>query len=359
MDKMSSYASQISEPGQSNNTSNFAQQVSIKKDVPNPIRLVDTPDGVTRYYEAWILCDDDKKRPFILENETEGKSMLLQILGDREHFYRGGILESIKDPITNSSKYLWEEKDPELLLRIAYNNDASGSEGSWKPREGYAMNAIQRNPDSDNTGNVFFWCKENKHTKLMKMGPTAFKRLQDVRLNDGELSEYDINYLKKGVGINTQHNILKAGQNIPNVVIGPLTEEEQAYERYDLAKETKLLTPANTLRYLRNSIERIDAITGNNWIQKLEEASGEAGEPATQAAPQATSAPTRVATRTPAPSGLTEECGHCHKQIPVGSEVCPECKNTLLEACVAPNCGFKFSVFADKCPSCGMEYKTS
>lgn len=352
-DKMSKYASEIGEFDAPKG--DYAKQITIQKDTPNPIRLVDTPNGVERYYISWIICDDDKKRPFILENDLEGKSVLMKILGEKDNFYKGGILESVKDETTNKGKLVWESKDPELLLRIAYNNDPSGQDGSWKPKEEYMFNAIQRNPDRDEQGTLSFWCKENKHTKLLKMGIMAYKSLQDVRINDGELSEYDINYLKKGAGYSTKHNILKAGAAVPNVVIGSLTEEEKVYIRYDLTKEAALTSSSDILRLLRNTIARIDTISGTNWISILEKSAGQepALAPQTETSTVKQTVPTRVSTRKVAEQ--TELCGYCKKSIPLNQEICPECKNVLQEPCT--KCGVLFSVFADTCPSCGQTYK--
>jgi hypothetical protein len=286
----------------------------------------------------------------------------MKILGERDNFYKNGILESTRDELTHKAKLIWEDKDPELLLRVAYNNDPSTDSGSWKPREEYAFNAIQRNPDRDEVGNLSFWCKENKHTKLLKMGIMAYKSLQDVRLNDGELSEYDINYLKKGVGFGTKHNILKAGANVPNVVIGPLTEEEKNYTRYTLQEEFKLSSASYILKFLRNQIFRIDTLMGTSWISQLEkQASIEASNtdvvesvPSTIQEKPKTGVVTRMSPRS-AVLPKTEVCGYCKKQIPAGSQICPECKNTLIEPC--NKCGVPFSVFSDTCPACGEQYK--
>jgi hypothetical protein len=273
MDKMSRYNSDIQENSGEGGGSSYTEQVVITKDQPNPLRIVDTPDGVERYYSAWMLCDDQKRRPFVLENDFQGKSLMAQMLGDRKYFYRGGFLESVKDEVTNKPKYVWAEKDPELALIVLKNGDPDGQWGSWKSREEYIFNAIQRNPDYNDAGVPLFWCKENKSTKLLKIGVMAYKRLMDVRANDGELSEYDINYMKKGAGFNTEHNILKASVNIPNVCIGALTPEEQSYRRLDLRKEASLITATDALHYFRNAICAIAAVMGVDWIGRFEEAS--------------------------------------------------------------------------------------
>ncbi len=354
-DKMDRYASEIQNMD-APQTTEYSKQITIQKDVPNPIRLEDTPNGVERYYVSWILCDDEKKRPFILENDFQGKSILMKILGDKDSFYKGGILESVRDEETKKGKYIWEEKDSELLLRIANNGDPTGDNGSWKPKEEFIFNAIQRNPDRDENGTLSFWCKENKHTKLLKMGVMAYKSLQDVRINDGELSEYDINYLKKGTGYGTKHNILKAGANVPNVVIGSLTVEEKAYTRYELTKEAALTPASDILRLLRNTIFRIDAICGTNWISQLESESGATAEkPQADSQVASPAIPSRVPSRRVASN--TVPCGFCKTEIPADSEICPNCKNVLLEPC--SKCNVLFSVFADTCPNCGQVYKVN
>lgn len=369
-DKMSLYASQL--PSTGGSSSEFVQVINLKRDAPNPIRLVDTPNGVERYYISWIMCDDGTRRPFIIENDWEGKGILAEILGDRQNFYRGGILESIQDPVTKKGKLIWEDKDPELLMLIAYNNDTSGRGGSWKPKEEYIFNAIQRNPDIDDSGRITYWCKENKHTKVLKMGISAFKHLQDVRLNDGNPSEYDINYLVKGSGMSTQHNIMKAGANVPNVVIGPLTSEEESYQRYGLRQLSALTSSTKILQYLRDTIQRIDNLLGTSYIQRLEEKAAKEGFSGTVSVPSSHSASTTTTVTTPTPprvpvrggTGSAQAaqvekvpCGFCGVMIPKNSEICPACKNTLMEPCVNPQCGKKFSVFDSVCPHCGQEYQ--
>lgn len=404
MDKMSLYGSQINE----NSSGSYAKQVVIKTELPNPLRILDMPNGVEKYLISWILCDDDKKRPFVVENDYQGKSKLLQLMGDRSHFYQGGILESEKDDVTKKPKFIWEHKDPELFVRLLFNGDPSNSKsGSWKPSEEYIFNAIQRAPDIDEQGNVVYWCKENRHAKKLTIKVLAFKQLKDLLVYEGNLSEYDINLLRKIDKGNTNYFVMKAGANVPHVSIGPLTEEEQGYIRYNLQEECKLATDSEILKHLRNQLERIDLAMNTEWVLRFQEGashdvpinvnsststqSSDTGQSATsqqssfseksgtavppvevpkdsplyQGVPEAKqgNAPVRSSRipveqppveEQPLSQKDTEECSFCHKMIPAGSIDCPECGCTLQEPC--KKCGALFSTTATTCPNCGAVY---
>jgi hypothetical protein len=390
----------------------YAKKIEIPSGIPIIMRVVGDRNDFAAYLESWILCDDGVKRPFIIKNE-QGKSLLYDLIGDKDNFYRGGFLESIKDPKTNKPKYIWQMKDPELFNLMMYNNNLSGAGGSWKARPNYAFNAILRNNTAEE-GKLFNWCEENKHTMLFILNPTGFKSLGDLIQMSGKLSEYDIAYLKTGTGFDTKHTIYKAtpddtGKNpeFAIAVIGPLTEEELYYGKYSLAKETELKPASTILGKLGDTIERLSSVMGQDWIGKIQkeasyedkeqsagasmthtsyaaaEATKDEAEPAwvsegtTPAPVQAEPAPVQVApahadavvaevkpvrvTRVPveanvtAPGGEMEECYMCQEQIPAGSDVCPKCHNVLMDPCTA--CGKPFHVSLDVCPHCGKTYK--
>ena len=87
-----------------------------------------------------------------------------------------------------------------IEVQVAYNNDKSGDNGSWRPSRRYAFGIIDREVDTE--GNLVGknWCIDNKHTKLFKMGSQGLTSLLDVRDNCGKLEDYDINYKKSGKG---------------------------------------------------------------------------------------------------------------------------------------------------------------
>lgn len=250
--------------------SNFATVKKMKADAPNIMRIAD-PSSAVSYLEAWMVCDDGEKRPFIIENDHQGKGILSQVLGDRLNFYHGGILSSRKDD--NGNKYYeFEQADPELLLQVAYNNDRSNNNGSWKPTRRFGFSIIDREPETEGDMVGRLWCVENQHMKKVILGTQAFEHLIDVRDNNGPLDAYDVNITKTGKGkLNTKYNAQKAGDVLPNVIFGDLTDEEKNYERYDLKQEAALSSATEIIQYLQNTIARIDRVLGTNYLQLLQD----------------------------------------------------------------------------------------
>lgn len=296
--------------------SNFATVKKIKADAPNIMRIAD-PSSAVSYLEAWMVCDDGEKRPFIIENDHQGKGILSQILGDRLNFYHGGILSSRKDD--NGNKYYeYEQSDPELLLQVAYNNDRSNNSGSWKPTRRFGFSIIDREPETEGDMVGRLWCAENQHMKMLVIGTQAFEHLIDVRDNNGPLDAYDVNITKTGKGkLNTKYNAQKAGDVLPNVVFGDLTDEEKNYEKYDLKQEAALSSATEIINFLQNTIARIDRVLGTNYLQQLQdqallenpEGTNGQQQAATQPAP-AQPAPVQSAPAQPAPA----------QQAPVGRQ---------------------------------------
>jgi hypothetical protein len=151
------------EENQRNSNSLFPIEKEIKPAVANILRIVD-PEATVEYWESWMLCDDDKVRPFIVKNDFQGDSLLIKMLGDSKDYYRGGILSSKLDE-SKSKYYEYESVDPELLLHVAYNNDKSGESGSWKPTRKYPWNILDREPEDEGDIKGQNWCDVKKHTK--------------------------------------------------------------------------------------------------------------------------------------------------------------------------------------------------
>lgn len=371
------------EENQRNSNSLFPVEKSIKAGVANVLRIVD-PESTVEYWEAWMLCDDDKVRPFIVENDFQGESVLSKILGDKKDYYRGGILSSKVDE-SKTKYYEYESVDPELLLHVAYNNDKSGDSGSWKPTRRYPWNVIDREPEEEGDLKGQNWCAVKKHTKLFKVGSQGFLGLMDTRDNDGPLDAYDINYKKTGTGKNaTKHSAQKAGPNLQNpyVIYAPLSAEELAYERYDLKKVGALTTAKEMLKHLRQTITRISQVLGVDFIQQLEsqailEANASAEAPLTPApqvapvaqkqdapTPQAPVSQTAVLPTTSVRRAASPEkqsgpekvvCPICQKMT-VEQLNCEHCQGIIMEPCDNIKCKVPFLITKDTCPACGKKY---
>jgi len=381
-DRMAKDRNEI-EGGKFSGSGNFPNQMKIKKNEPNVLRIV-KPNEYQKCFVVWAVCDDGERRRFVVENEHEGTSIFSEILGDRKNYYRGGILETKKGE-NNKKVYVWDSPtDPELLDIIKYNGDRSGRAGSWKVKTEFLFNVIDRNTELDEQGNVINWCKENKKTKLLTIGPTAFEYLVDTRDNNGPLDEYDVNYTKKGEGLNTKHFIQKAGDIVPGVVVGALSEEELKYETWDLKVASSLSTATFILKYLETTLSRIDNVMGTQKVSALKEqaeieksTSDDISEDETQyngvpstvqesvvhTSPNvSTQSPavrtaTPVATRVPVveePASKTFKCV-CGADVPEDSVACPSCKMTLQAPC--EECGTLFPLTENTCPVCNKVYK--
>lgn len=247
----------------------FAQTISIN---PSAVVRIVAPESVVKCWRMWPLCDDGKKRPYIIANDFEGDSLLAKMLGDYlpYKYFKGGILESERDELSGQKRYIYEQQDPELFFRLCYNDDKSSNNGSWRPTRDFIFNAIDRKVENEGDYMGQFWCVVHKHTKLLRMPITGFEKLKTLIEQHGRLDEYDIFYEKTGRSRNTNHNLTKAGEKNQLAYFGFLTEEEKAYERYDLKKECALSSATYALKYLSPQIERISSILGIDYISQFE-----------------------------------------------------------------------------------------
>ncbi|HRZ18527.1 MAG TPA: zinc ribbon domain-containing protein [Methanofastidiosum sp.] len=369
----------------------YAKEVKITSGTSNVLRFLDGQDSFMWYYISWIPSDDDEViRPYIIENEFEGLSILGRLLGDRNNYFRGGYLESKKGQFGKVNTY--QTKDPELYkVMTEYWNPAYSGTGSCRPKLEFIFNVLHRNPEVVNNATVQ-WCSVEKHTKIIRMGQRALKVLKSVVDNDGDTSEYDINYTKQGTGTDTMPTMQKAGVNVTNAVPGPLSEIERSFERYDLKDIIKLTSAYYCLKHIPNKIKRIDHVMGTNFFaefekqakveQELWERNKNASQ--TQYASQAVAAAAIAATNAEAPAAPAASadspfnddkipfdkgsvdsrvplatnmisCPKCGEQVPEGTVKCPKCQEQLMMQCDV--CKNMIPVNASTCTICGAQYK--
>lgn len=266
-DNLSRYLETESSKG--SGSRDFAQQISVN---PTAVVRIVEPESVIMCWRMWPMCEDGKKRPFTIANEYEGDSLLAKMLGDYHpyKYFKGGILESEKDEITNQKRFIHESQDPELFLQLCYNGDKSGNSGSWRPVRDFAFNAIDRKVEAEGDFMGLLWCVVHKQTKLLRMPITGFEKLKTLIEQNGKLDEYDIYYEKTGKGRSLKHNITKAGEKNPIAYFGFLTDEEKEYETHDLKKECALSSATYALKYLSSQIERSSSILGIDYVSQFE-----------------------------------------------------------------------------------------
>src|SRR5271157_3863216 len=236
-DRMGTEASSIDDEGSGGS---YPVEVSVKSGGSAVFRILEGSNSYKKYWISWFQCDDDSIKPFIVANESEGKSVLMRMLGDPENSYHGGILENQKAQFGRIN--IHQPKDADLYKRLTeYWNPAYNGTGSCRPKKEYVYNVIHRNNELGADGKTQVnWCKEFKHTKLIKFGQKAFKALKGVRDNDGEFTDYDISFAKIGSGTDTVYTIQRAGINVIEKIVGPLSADELAYEKYDLLYISRL-----------------------------------------------------------------------------------------------------------------------
>jgi hypothetical protein len=334
----------------------------------NLLRIVD-PDNDISYWESWILCDDGVKRSFIVHNSVQGASILGKIIGDVKFFNKGGILETKKGE-TGQKEWKWNSiEDPEIIELVRCNGDKSNPmETGWKPKQKFAFNVIDR---KDN------WCKENKKTKILKIGSGLGGKFVLIEENNGPVDQYDINIVRSGQGMTgTKYEPNVPGafakDKFPNIVFGPISEEEQSYAKWDLKAIAGNKSATSVLTYLRNLITRVGKVMGIDFIAMLEaqsEAEKEVWNANKEAGTSSESASSETfndsavpfndavspSTRAPQASTVLIECPKCKTMNPDNAEKCSNCQVVLLLAC--DSCHQMMSAFAEECPNCKARYK--
>lgn len=367
----------------------YAKEVKIKSGESAVLRFLDGSDNFKSYQISWIMCDDDMIRPFIVKNESEGSSILGRMLGDPTNFCRGGFLESKRGAY--GQVFTYKAKDPELFnIMTNYFNPAFNGTGTSRPSIEAIYNVIHRNPEYiDTLQKEDVWCKVFKKTKVVRFKVSSMTALNNVESNNGSLVDYDIIYEKINSGGKVVTQIMKVGIKTPYAVTGPVTEEEQAYERWDLNNLIRLSSAHYILTHLRSKVERISSAMNIDFYgelvsqeklefdeyqkikaqQKTESTNPiiinsptvgtkSAATPAIET-PRTQEVTPKVITRNPIHRSAVKTeamtvCGHCHKEVPESAETCPHCQQILKIEC--DNCGAMMGYFEEVCPSCGAKY---
>ena len=289
-------------------------------------------------YYSEIKADDGKK--FQLRLPVRGD------LPEKDHLMWRIIDKVLTVTWTNKVKsYKYQDKFPDIFNKVKFGGwDSSNpaeaknhqySKG-WTGQKIVLLNVIDR---EDN------WCAENKHTKLLARQITTkqypdgsvaefvskgipsygfLNKLGGLVANYKTWENYDIGV--KRTGIKTEpYQIINATafvngkipeipqDKIPLVNLNPLTDEERAYERYNIAKLFGPVTYAKIDAKLGATIKLIDACLGTNFYTELQtlkaeeaakweaekaekEAAGETetAAPATTAAPVTQTAPVQA-----------------------------------------------------------------
>lgn len=231
---------------------------------------------------SMIKDDSDKTMRVIFPDKSENKDWILYKVMNK-------VMEYTYVKETNSKLYKHSSTHPLVYERVAKNSkpkDAKGYsyENGWKPSGFVIWNVIDRMDD---------WCKQNNHTKLLSkrvsfgQDGTAYfdagigKMLYNSIIDDivefnGNWEDYDVVLEKLDVDpfYKALHSIDDAKKIFDPtakaaVVQGALTNEELAYEKYDLDKLFKITSYQKILKRLGLFIQQVDKAFSTNFYPEL------------------------------------------------------------------------------------------
>ncbi len=334
----------------------------------NIVRLIG--NAVKSVRRAWILCDDNKPRPFNSEGTVIDEIVALVMAHDRK-----------KDERTGAEYNEYHHKDKRAFRIVAHNDSRDDSKKGWAPSNITMMHCLPRTLEGAK------WCVDNKHAMLLTKSPsalgigkTAIEKLKEVGGENGDPENYDVNFTKTGTGMtNTKYGCFRADPNIPGVVQGPLSADEVEIRDkglYDLDIIAVPATPEYIHKNLRKAIAIIDEDMGTTFLKQLEEGLPDPTEardvlPAqtkeTQAAPVQGGAPAEKAEApaTQAEAPVTQGAAPAAQAAPAPktrqvAQAAPpapsQSANNGEEEASCPSCGEMAPMSATVCPKCGVKF---
>lgn len=253
----------------------------------NPYPVRENPWDTKRFLMSMIASDDGGKFRVIWPDEDEWPGWPLWEIYNlvlKSKWVQG-------DNNKRKREYVHEKTHPTAFQIVAYNNNMDNPyESGWKPQEMVAMNVIDRHDMG--------WHRENKHTKILskKASQTndgnfyfepgiplyTYKQIWDsvVEYWD-DWHDYDIAIRKKKEqpwyeAFHAEHDLMKlSNSSKPFITEGSLTEEEQAWERYDLDRLYRVTSMIKIENRAIKNIKKIDAEFDTNYAEMIQDMASE------------------------------------------------------------------------------------
>jgi len=319
---------------------------------------------------AWITCDDETNRPFII-----GEDSILQEILDHVMAY-----EVKRDSRTKKNFRKYTHRDKQAFKIVAHNGSENEQDKGWRPSTRYLFNVLDR--ETGVAAKMKHTLLLAKNEKEIGVGEKAFEKFAKVvgkegdpspsagQEEKGEACGYDLVFMKVGTGMDTDYDCRKAESGDEGVVEGPLTAKERSFETYDL-KEVGAPTSAETiLDNLEQQITLIDEELGTDFLARLkgqckekpvsrieemrarlkgkvEKDEEEEEKPIAKKLKK----PVKpvVAEEEEEEAGVEEA-----ESVPVRKKVS---KGEVPKMSACPDCGTKFPASETKCPGCGAEFE--
>ena len=231
---------------------------------------------------SWLIDDNGKKMKLVRPSLTDDSSHIIN-----------RIISKVLSPkwVNQQKTYPVKDQYPYIYNIIKKNGVAETDkrykfEKGWQGREVLIMNVIDRS-DME-------WHKANKHTKLLAKSVTpgqnggefveegvsayaVIPKLTHLIRSYGSWEKYDISMVRTGK-MDNPFTIINATKTPEEVLPAyrqfiseekVLTEEEESWERYDLAK---LYAPTSSIKIfnrMKNTIKKIDTALGTSFYEEL------------------------------------------------------------------------------------------
>lgn len=250
----------------------------------NPIVVRENPTDPKLSYISMIVGDNGKKFRCIWPGKEENSSWFLWKVFDTVAAF---TWSKEKDDKGYSKKiYTHEKSHPEYLKRVLKNGLDHKFESGWYPLRFVNLNVIDRQDPE--------FHKENKHSKLIskkaaEIGDTgnfwyepgiplgAYNTIwDDVLEYAGDWEGYDI--ILRKLDDNPWYKAFHGEDDFKKlseiereaVISGPMTEEEKAYELYDLDRIFKVTSYSKIMNRLGDFIKKVDIDFKKSFYSELE-----------------------------------------------------------------------------------------
>ena len=307
------YASKMQKEQKQNNQSNFTPRdfeeiafAGLDTGVNKIFRIIGAPPGADT--AGYTRKDHDSIIVMMAEvKDDDGKKFNIKLPQREDVAAKNHILHRLYDRVMeatwiNKKKiFVNESKYPELwaaVTKTGYSAEKDGKSYSYaaglKSTNVVVFNVIDRQDD---------WCEKNKHTKIVARqlnvddkgrvwatpGLKAFgfvNKLNDLITKYKNFEKYDVAIKKTGeqqnpfelknASVYKQKDLLEELKNadgtLPEadiIVVGPLTEAEVGYERYNLTKLYQPTSYTKILKRLPSVFKLCDSCLGTKFYDEL------------------------------------------------------------------------------------------
>lgn len=269
------------------------------------VRLLGAPIGAES--QGYKRRPHDPKEIQVLEvKDDDGKRFTIRLPLRAETPRDNHILYRIYDKVTEKVKIngesvpKWKTQKPEVYEKVTKGGFLPSDGKTYQFASGYRGDRVSIYNVIDRSDK---WCKDNKHSKILcrdlniddqnrvwaKPGIKSFgtvTKLAELIGKYGSFEKYDVALQKTGVKENpwniknasrlkeagmTEELINADGSPISedNIVIGPLTDEERTYERYDLDKYFSPTRYTKIYKRIPSLFKLVDASFGTTFEDEI------------------------------------------------------------------------------------------